>query len=165
MIPIYVIMLTGRVRDSSAVRDCGVIKEVSLDEIVDLRWRVLRPGLPRETAIFAEDALPGTFHVAYLDGDTVVSCVTFVPEDLDGEAAWRFRGMATDESRRGQGVGGELLRDGLARVAERGGDLVWCNARLVAARFYARHGFTQRGEQFDIPGVGPHLLLVKRLAR
>ena len=141
-----------------------MIEEVALDDIVDLRWRVLRPGLPRETAIFAEDALPDAFHLAYRDEDgDIVSCVTFIPEDLDGEAAWRFRGMATDASRRSRGLGGELLQAGLARVADRGGTLVWCNARLAAAEFYGRHGFAARGEVFDIPTVGPHVILARRL--
>jgi predicted GNAT family N-acyltransferase len=71
--------------------------------------------------------------------------------------------MATDASRRNAGLGGELLEAGLARVAARGGTLVWCNARLAAAVFYGRHGFTARGDVFDIPTVGPHVVLARRL--
>lgn len=37
---------------------------VPVAEIFDLRWSVLRPGLPRATAAFPEDGAPGVFHVA-----------------------------------------------------------------------------------------------------
>ncbi|GAA1793343.1 GNAT family N-acetyltransferase [Luedemannella flava] len=141
-----------------------MIEEVPLDDILDLRWRVLRPGQPRDSAMFAEDRRPGSFHLAYRDeaGD-VVSCVTFIPQDLDGQPAWRFRGMATDEAQRGRGLGSEVLAAGLAGVAARGGGLVWCNARVSALEFYRRHGFAQRGEIFDIPNIGPHVVLTRHV--
>ncbi|NUS58194.1 MAG: hypothetical protein HOV66_25590, partial [Streptomycetaceae bacterium] len=48
------------------------IEPVPVAEIFDLRWSVLRAGLPRETAVYPEDALPDTFHLAaYDDADRV----------------------------------------------------------------------------------------------
>ena len=141
-----------------------MIEEVPLDDIIDLRCRVLRPGLPRDSARFVQDRRPGSFHLAYRDdAGEVVSCVTFVPEDLDGMPAWRFRGMATDEARRGEGLGSQVLKAGLAGVAARGGGLVWCNARVSALHFYRRHGFTERGDVFDIPDIGPHVILTRHV--
>ena len=65
--------------------------------------------------------------------------------------------MATDAAVRGSGAGRALVVDGLARVADRGGDLVWCDARVAAAGFYERMGFTVVTGEFDKPGIGPHV--------
>ena len=45
-----------------------------------------------------------------------------------------------------------------------GGSLLWCNARVSAAGFYARQGFAVHGEQFvDDRGV-PHLRMWRELS-
>jgi ribosomal protein S18 acetylase RimI-like enzyme len=68
--------------------------------------------------------------------------------------------MATDPAVRGSGAGRALVVEGLARVAARGGDLVWCDARVAAAGFYERMGFTVVTTEYDKPGIGPHLGMV-----
>ncbi|MDI2129257.1 GNAT family N-acetyltransferase [Yinghuangia seranimata] len=125
------------------------IERVDLSEIFQLRWDVLRPGWPREAAEYPTDAVPGCFHMAmYDDTDTVVSCVTFFPEDYDGRPAYRFRGMGTVEALRGKGLGADLLTAALAECAKEGGTLAWCNGRTSARNFYERLGFTARGDEF-----------------
>jgi ribosomal protein S18 acetylase RimI-like enzyme len=71
--------------------------------------------------------------------------------------------MATDPAVRGTGAGRALVDEGLARVAARGGDLVWCDARVAAAGFYERMGFTVVTGEYGKPGVGPHVGMVKDL--
>jgi GNAT superfamily N-acetyltransferase len=143
-----------------------VIECVPREEIFELRWSVLRPGLPREAAQYAADHLPDVFHLAARDPDgTVVCCGTFFPDPLDGTQAWRLRGMATTPARRAQGIGGRLLDAGVAEVAARGGRLLWCNGRVGAAAFYQRHGFAIRGEAFDIPPIGPHYVFIRDVTR
>ena len=131
-----------------------MIEEVTRDEIVPIRHEVLRAGLPAETALYPEDDSPQVFHLAEreLDG-SIIACVTFFPDDLNGEPAWRFRGMATLESRRNTGIGGRLLDAGVDEVAKRGGTRVWCNGRSMACAFYLRHGFEIISEEFT---AGPH---------
>jgi predicted GNAT family N-acyltransferase len=65
--------------------------------------------------------------------------------------------MATDAAVRGSGAGRLLVAEGLARVSARGGDLVWCDARMTAAGFYERMGFTVVTDEFEKPGIGPHV--------
>ena len=72
--------------------------------------------------------------------------------------------MATDAAARGTGAGRALIDHGLAQVAARGGDLVWCDARVAAAGFYERMGFTVVTGEFDKPGIGPHVGMVIDLA-
>jgi GNAT superfamily N-acetyltransferase len=142
-----------------------VIECVPREEIFELRWSVLRPGLPRHTAEYVEDAYPDVFHLAARDPDgTVVCCGTFFPDPLDGAPAWRLRGMATRPERRGEGTGGALLDAGVAEVAARGGRLLWCNGRVGAAGFYQRHGFTIQGDVFEIPPIGPHHVFVRTIS-
>lgn len=139
------------------------IKLVEPERIIDLRWRVLRPTRPREAARFAVDPEPDAFHLAALVGERPVGCVTFFPEPYDGEPGWRLRGMAVEESFRDRGIGGQLIERGTAEVADRGGALVWCNGRTSAARFYERHGFERRGEEFTVVPSGPHYVFIRRL--
>jgi hypothetical protein len=39
----------------------------------------------------------------------------------------------------------------IGAAGERGGRLLWCNARIVAGRFYTHCGMSRCGEDFDIP--------------
>ncbi|MFJ4845056.1 MULTISPECIES: GNAT family N-acetyltransferase [unclassified Streptomyces] len=142
---------------------------VPVEEIFDLRWTVLRPGLPRASAIFVEDGHPAAFHMAGYDGEgalaPVVTCVTLFPEQLPGhqEAAYRIRGMATAAEVRGRGLGSALLGAALAEARERGAELVWCNGRTSARGFWEGQGFTAVGEEFVLQPAGPHFLFVAKL--
>ncbi len=142
-----------------------MIELVTREEILLLRHRVLRPTLPIEAAMYPEDANPEIFHLADRDPDgTLIACVTFFPEPLDGEPAWRFRGMATLAERRNAGVGGRLLERGIAEVERRGGVWVWCNGRSEARAFYRRHGFVTRGEEFVLAPLNvAHYVFVRAL--
>jgi GNAT superfamily N-acetyltransferase len=151
---------------------------VPVSEIFPLRWEVLRPGLPRESAVFTEDDLDGAFHVAAYDGDgtDVLGCGSFYPEAFpgagpgDGEGgsdrasgAYRIRGMASAPAARGRGYGAAVLRAGEEAAVGRGARLMWCNGRTGARGFYERHGYATVGEEFVIDGVGPHYVFAREL--
>ncbi|MFC7218868.1 GNAT family N-acetyltransferase [Streptomyces polyrhachis] len=151
--------------------------EVPAADVVPLRWAVLRPGLPRESALFAEDEAPGAFHLAaYTPEGGIGAVISFCAEPLPDAAsgtipaphtpspAYRFRGMASAPELRGQGYGAAVLRAGLAAARARGAALAWCNARSEARGFYERHGFTIRGPEFVIETVGPHYVMTATLA-
>lgn len=141
------------------------VRAVPVDELLDLRHRVLRPGRPRETASLPGDDLPTTRHFAALDGDRVVGCATFLASALEGEPAWQLRGMATDPGSRGRGVGRTLLADAAGALArDRGPTLFWCNARTSARGFYERLGWTVISGECPIEGVGPHVKMSWRAA-
>jgi predicted GNAT family N-acyltransferase len=138
------------------------VDEVPAEVTYDLRRAVLRPD-GGEIA-WAGDEDPATFHLAArLDG-RVVGVLRFSPAPCpwrpEARAPWQLRGMATDPAVRGTGAGRALLIDGLSRLTDRGGDLVWCDARVTAAGFYERFGFTVVTGPFDKPGIGPHVGMV-----
>ncbi|MBB1253727.1 GNAT family N-acetyltransferase [Streptomyces sp. OF3] len=154
---------------------------VPLDEVFRLRWEVLRPGLPAESARFAEDGSPGAFHIAAYGEDAtgvaeVLGCGSFYPEPFPGEvrgeapgedsgAAYRIRGMASASRARGQGYGAAVLAAGEAEARRRGADVMWCNGRTEARAFYERHGYRTVGEEFQVEGVGPHYVFRREFRR
>lgn len=118
-----------------------------------LRLAVLRPGQPSEAAVWALDDDPESVHLgAFLDG-CCVGIASVVPEDR-----WRLRGMAVEPSLRGAGIGAALVAELQSRFGAAGRPL-WCNARTTAAGFYVRLGFVIEGEPFDVPGIGPHVVM------
>jgi predicted GNAT family N-acyltransferase len=134
------------------------VDEVAPEVTYPLRRAVLRPD--GRDLVWAGDEDPATFHLAARTGDLVVGVVRFSPASCPWRAAttpWQLRGMATDPAVRGSGAGRALVVDGLARVAARGGDLVWCSARTTAVAFYERMGFSVVTEPYDKPGIGPHV--------
>jgi predicted GNAT family N-acyltransferase len=36
---------------------------------------------------------------------------------------------------------------------------VWCNARTPARSLYERAGFTVASDEFELPEIGPHLVM------
>ncbi len=120
--------------------------------------------------------MEGAFHLGAFDSDgALLSVASFhpeaappcllelFPETLTGDRSWRLRGMATAPAARGRGHGAALLRAGLTELARRGGRLLWCNARLGAVGFYVRQGMARAGADFDIPGIGGHVVMWREL--
>jgi GNAT superfamily N-acetyltransferase len=147
--------------------DTPAISRCAPEDLVPLRWRVLRAGLPIESARFPGDQA-GVHFAARVDGE-VVGCVSLmaVPYARAGstaEPAWQLRGMATAERVRGTGVGAALLRAVEEHVRASPTRLLWCNARVPALGFYARHGWGVDSEEFDIPTAGPHRRMSRLLA-
>jgi predicted GNAT family N-acyltransferase len=142
------------------------LESVPASEVRPLRALLLRPGQAPDQLVYEGDDLPGALHlVARADG-TDVGIASVSPEPAPGRPGargWRVRGMATVEQVRGTGVGAALLEECLRHAAARDGELAWCNARTPAAGFYARFGFEVKGEEFELPGIGPHLLMTRAL--
>ena len=138
------------------------VEEVAAGVTYPLRGAVLRPGRPVE---MPGDDDPGTVHLAArtVEGQ-VVGVARFHPNPCawrpDAGQAWQLRGMATDPAVRGSGAGRALVDAGLALIVDRGGDLVWCDARAAAVGFYERMGFTVVTEPYEIEPIGRHLGMV-----
>src|SRR5579862_4850490 len=86
------------------------ISPAAVAEIIPLRHRILRAGLPIEAADFDGDDAPTTLHAAVFDASNVISCASLMLDQWQSKTAWRLRGMATEENWRGRGVGAALLQ-------------------------------------------------------
>jgi predicted GNAT family N-acyltransferase len=140
------------------------VEQVEVGRLIDLRHRVLRAGLPRESAQFEGDLEPTAMHFAAIQEGSVVGCCTLIQRPWMKLIAWQLRGMAVDKTLQRGGVGSMLLRavDESKTVREYS-NVLWCNAREVALEFYKKHGWVVESEPFDIPTAGPHYKMSKRI--
>ena len=115
------------------------------------------------------DGDPAVLHVgAYDAAGRLVACGNTRPDlppfpCAQSDAAWRVRGMATADDVRGRGAGAAVLAALLGLSRERGGRLLWCNARTPAQAFYERAGLRTWGEPWLDPAIGPHVVMWTRL--
>jgi GNAT superfamily N-acetyltransferase len=140
------------------------IVEITAAETHPLRLAVLRFDTPTKEVAFPEDEWPGSWHLGLRVDDRLVATSSWVPRVHDDRHAVQLRGMATDRSLQGTGLGGVLLEEGCRRAAGEGFQLVWARARDAALAFYLRHGFMVEGEGFiDETTQLPHHLVVREL--
>jgi ribosomal protein S18 acetylase RimI-like enzyme len=131
---------------------------------------VLRPNQTLADTVYPGDDLTDTVHLgASVEGDgdgddsRLVGIASLYREDRAGgpPGGWRLRGMATDADVRGAGFGAELLAACTEHVAAAGGSELWCNAREAAIGFYRRAGFEVVSNPFEVPGIGPHVVMAR----
>lgn len=139
------------------------VRSVALEETLALKQRVLRPHQTIEELAREFTGLPDLACFAALEDGRVIGTATVhreaAPWAPGDTPAWRLRGMATEEGRRGQGIGAAALAAAISHVRSRGGGLLWCNARTPAVAFYERAGFRTRGEPWDDPAIGAHIAM------
>ena len=136
-------------------------RRATVAEIMPLRHRTLRAGLPFETARFEGDEEATTRHYVVVEADEIVVCLSLMISEWEGRPAWQLRGMATDAGVQGRGLG-RLLLDTAAADARRDAPqrIFWCNARTSAVGFYEKLGWKVRSEPFDVLTAGPHVKMV-----
>ncbi len=140
-------------------------RPAELTSVRELRQRLLRPHQGVEELVYRGDDHPDALHLGAFAGGRLVGIASVAPDPSAAREpdAWRLRGMATEPGVRERGIGGELLERCVAHAGRGGAALVWCNARTRAEPFYRRHGFEPVGEVFDVPVIGPHVRMVRRL--
>lgn len=154
--------------------DERTVQTVSATETHQLRHAILRPNQPVDACVYPGDDAPTSFHHGIRDPDehdktTLIAVASFYREPLPGSAVsntqLRIRGMAVLPEHRNKGLGRALVHAGLeiAQSQSPPPTFAWCNARTTAAGSYAKLGFTPRGDEFDIEGIGPHLVMVREL--
>ena len=135
-------------------------RRVAVEEILPLRHRILRAGLPFETACFDGDHDATARHYAAVSGDEPACCLSLMRSEWEGRPAWQLRGMATAEGLQGRGLGRRLLELAVAEARhDDPGRVFWCNARTSAVGFYEKLGW-RVSEPFDVPTAGPHVKMV-----
>lgn len=140
------------------------VVEITAAETHPLRLAVLRFDTPTKEVEFPEDEWPGSWHLGLRIDGALVGTSSWVPRPHHDRHAVQLRGMATDRSLQGTGLGGALLEEGCRRAAAAGFPLVWARARDTALAFYLQHGFAVEGDGFiDQATQLPHHLVVREL--
>jgi predicted GNAT family N-acyltransferase len=143
----------------------SMVKRIEAKDCLDLRQKVLRPQQPPESCVYPGDSGSGTAHFGGFDEAGKLVCIaTLFPEPREDEplpGAYRLRGMATAPDVQGKGYGRDVLVACQDFVRGQGGSEIWCNARTTAAAYYLKNGFKNLStEPFDIPGIGPHFIML-----
>lgn len=143
------------------------VRRIDLRTARQLRHQLLRPHQEPWEIVFEGDDEADTAHLGAFEDDVLVGIASVMreapPWDPAATRAWRLRGMATLPEIRGQGYGGALLERTLAHAVDQGAELAWCTARVPAVAFYRRFGFERVGGVFDVPPIGPHILMRRGL--
>lgn len=139
---------------------------ITSDQTLDLRQKVLKPFLSKKECVNPEDFFTTTTNFGLFYNSRLISIATVFPEankSLFCGFPYRLRGMATDINYQGQGFGGALLMSIIDFLKDKRCDLLWCNARFKAFPFYTSNGFQFSGEMFELPDIGPHKVMYKRI--
>ena len=138
------------------------VRSISAAQARPLRQAILRPHQPLEACIYEADDDPSSAHFGAVADGRLVGIASIYRQREDGSRdpfVWRLRGMATLEAVRGQGYGVALIEVCVRHAQREGGMRLWCNARTTVAGFYRGVGFREKGEEFDLPGLGPHVVM------
>ena len=151
-----------------------IVRFIRAEETHTLRQRVLRPFQEISQMVYAGDDDADTVHFgAFMPTGELAAVASLYRAKLstphfseathDGHA-WQFRGVASAPEFRGAGFGGKVQRAIIAHVRARAGRVLWCNARVSAVWFYEHFGMRVVSEPFDIPRIGPHVVMVGEMA-
>jgi ribosomal protein S18 acetylase RimI-like enzyme len=143
-----------------------LIESITAEQTLPIRQSVLRPGRPVNECNFDGDNAPQTFHLGAFIEEKLVGLASFVvdPHNYFSGKQYRLRGMAVLPEYRGKGYGKKLVVHGENLLKQQECDVLWFNAREVALNFYKDLGFVIKGEPFQIPTIGTHFVMFKRLS-
>ncbi|RLD26190.1 MAG: N-acetyltransferase [Bacteroidetes bacterium] len=143
-----------------------VIKTIQSSQTTNIRHQILRAGQPIETCYYPNDNAPGTFHLGVFVNDELVAIGSFYSEnqsDLNYKTQCRFRGIATLPEYRSQGYAYALIGFAINKIKPLGVEAIWCNARTSALGLYKKLGMKVVSDEFEIEGIGPHLVMALEL--
>lgn len=113
------------------------------------------------------DDLESTKHIgAFLDSRCVgvLSLFETTSPYLIEKHQYQLRGMAVNPNYRGQSIGKKLVLFSETELKTLNIELLWCNARTSAVGFYKKLNFEINSDEFQIPNIGPHYSMFKKLA-
>jgi GNAT superfamily N-acetyltransferase len=140
------------------------IKEIKAEDTFPIRKEVLRKGMT------LSHELPGdhdadTVHLGVFWDGQLICIGSFMKASKLPFSGFQYqlRGMATANGFQGKGYGQILVKRAEEMLKARGVELIWCNARVSALDFYRKLGYETTGAVFDVPQVGPHYMMFKKL--
>jgi len=127
-----------------------------LPDALELTYAVLMAPYGVDRGVALSHAEHEAEHVAAFDEDgTIIGYLRLLPPDDAG--SMQIRQVAVAEAWQRRGLGRALMLAAEARAREEGAQSVWLNARVTAAAFYERLGYTVVSDEFVTGLAGlPH---------
>lgn len=143
-----------------------VVKQILANDCYSIRQQVLWQHKAVADCGIDIDSQEGAFHLgAFIDGDLVCIGSFFKQKKPQFNQAkqYRLRAMATLPIAQKKGTAKSLLEFAVQKLQSDHQDLLWCDARIVATGFYKKLGFSIKGTSYEIPVIGTHYLMYKKL--
>jgi ribosomal protein S18 acetylase RimI-like enzyme len=142
------------------------IRKISAQESFIVRHPILRNGKPIESCLFEGDDLPTTQHFGLYENDKLEGVISLFKNNnslFKDKFQVQIRGMAVLENNQRKGFGCLLVEHSENVLKLQNLSLIWFNARENAIGFYQKMGYEITGNSFDIPDVGIHYIMWKKL--
>lgn len=124
-----------------------VIKELSLDRVLQMRQRIMYPHQTvEEMRLPADDR---GLHLALWVDEKPISVISVFKKEKE----WQFRKFATETQWQGKGYGSQLLKYVMEEAERNSVHRIWCNARLSACALYERFGMRKTGNTWKKHGI------------
>ena len=146
------------------VREKIEFKNVSLKEIRKLRKINLYSDNFRNLSNYKEDKYKKTQHYGIFKDNKLVSGLTLIETIKDSkEKNIQIRGMFTVKGEMKKGYGSMLIKNVIKKLKQNKIKTIWCNARISALKFYKSNKFIEVGKEFNIPLIGTHKKLARKI--
>ena len=143
-----------------------LVKEIRPKDCYSIRNQVLWQHKSFDDCGIDIDDQSDAFHLGAYKGDKLICVASFFKQSQAKfleKNQYRLRAMATLSSAQNTGAARTLLNTAFQILKEKGQDLLWCDARIIATGFYEKLGFEKLGEPYLIPIIGLHYLMYKTL--
>ena len=143
-----------------------LVKEIKPKDCYSIRQQVLWQHKSFDDCGIDIDDQAGAFHLGAYKDDKLICVASFFKQSkakFSEKNQYRLRAMATLPSAQNTGAARALLNTAFQILKEKGQDLLWCDARIIATGFYEKLGFEKLGDSYSIPIIGLHYLMYKTL--
>jgi len=140
-------------------------KEISLKEIKHHRKKNLYQYYPKELSVYKEDNYKTTRHFGLFNDEDLVSGLTLIQKTIMKKKykSFQIRGMFTVKGKVRKGYGSILINCLSQELKKTGIEIIWCNSRVSAIKFYKKNKFQEIGKVFNIQYIGRHKKLLRYL--
>lgn len=142
------------------------IRIIPSHKTLPIRQLILRPGKALDACTFEGDNVRSNVHLGAFKNAKLVGVVSLIKnksEHFKERNQFQLRGMAVLPEFRGRHIATALLQMAEERLRDKQVETLWCNAREIAIGLYEKHGFEHVGNTFEVPGIGLHRTMYKRL--
>lgn len=129
------------------------------DEVVKLRYEILRKPLNLHFTAEQLAAEKDYFHLGYYKEGVLIACLMLVPKEY---GSIQMKQVAVAQNWQGKGIGAKLVNAAEKFAREKGFSLMFCHARNTAVPFYEKLNYLKVGDMFEEVTI-PHWEMEKAL--